>query len=215
MLAGVPGVLALFATFLAIPTCLGVILFALITRRTRLAERAGLVLAAWIGVYAALLLLFSLTSRTRYLAIGQERCFDEMCFSVTGVTTSPTLGEAHAKGVFYIVSVQLHSEAKRTAQRPSQAELFVVDAQGRHYTQMFNAGDELGLPVGQPLTTAQVWDRKLQPGETLARTIAFDLPAGVEQPGLVLSEGIGPLGVIVIGDENSLLHQHVEVLLGP
>jgi hypothetical protein len=149
------------------------------------------------------------------LDLSQERCFDEMCYSVKGVAITHALGQFKAQGDFYVVTVQLRSDSRGTAQKPSQPALFVVDAQGQSYSQMVNAGDEPGLPTGQPVTADQLWNQKIQPGQVVSRTVAFDLPAGIRQPGLVVTEGIGPLSAVIIGDESSLFHARTEFLLNP
>ena len=187
-------------------------------RPARALKVMGLALG-WIGVYALALLVVSFTSHPRYLAPGQERCFDEMCYSVTGLTVSPSLGtppqQINARGVYYIVTLQLHSTARRTAQKPSQPEVFVIDARGQRYPAFVNAGTGPGTTLGQPLTAAQLWDRKIQPGETVSRRLAFDLPVDVDSPGLVVIEGIGPLSAVLIGAEDSFFHSPTEFLLKP
>jgi len=116
-----------------------------------------------------------------------------MCFSVQAVTIAHTFGavpdQLKTSGEVYVVTVRLRSAARRTAQKPSQPRLFVVDAQGKRYSQIINAGNEIGLPIDQPVTAAQLWNRKIQPGESVSRMVALDLPAGIHQPGLVISGG--------------------------
>ena len=178
-----------------------------------------MVLLAWIGVYAVLLLALSFTSQTRTIQPGEERCFDEMCFSVKANSVVSVLGtgpnQLKAQGEYLVVTVQLHSTAKRRAQKPSQPDLFVIYANGQRYTQAINAGSETDLPIGQPVTARQLWDRPVQPGETVSRTVAFDLPVGIRKTGLVITEGIGPLSDVIIGDENSFFHARTVFLLNP
>ena len=153
------------------------------------------------------------------MAPGAERCFDEMCYSVKSITTAHTLDASPhpltALGEFYIIAVQLRSAARGNAQKPSQPDLFVIDARGRRYSPAIIAGSETGLPIGQPVTAGRLWDQQIQPGAVAIRTVAFDLPAGVRQPGLVITEGIGPLSAIIIGDEGSFLHAKTQFRLTP
>jgi hypothetical protein len=219
MFSGLLGVLAFLATVLGVLIGLGLLAAALLTRRPRRAGKIAGFLLGWLGLYVLALLLASFTSRPGFVDPGGERCFDEMCYALTKLELSPSLdtpaGQLKAQGQYYIVTIQLRSAAKRTAQKPSQPSVFVVDARGQRYTRMLNAGPEMGLPAGQPLTAAQLWDRQIQPGETVSRTVAFDLPVGVSAPGLVITEGLGPLAVIIIGDENSFFHAPTEFLLNP
>lgn len=219
MLEGLFGILAFFATILGLAIGgigLGIALF---TRHPKRAAKIGRLLLGWIGLYTVALLVTSFASQPRFLGLSQDRCFDEMCYSVKAVTVTHTLGAApdplKAQGDYYVVTIQLRSDSRGTAQKPSQPALFVVDAQGKHYTQIVNAGNELAVPIGQPVTAAQLWDRKIQPGETVIRTVAFDLPSGIRQPGLVVTEGIGPLSAVIIGDEGSFSHASTEFLLNP
>ncbi len=199
------GSLAFLASLVLLPIGCIALVVTLVTRRRKAAARIGLGVAAWIGIYAAALLLVSLTTPQRELAMGEEHCFDEMCFSVQNVATSKTLDEGNQKlttgGIFYIVTVQLRNDAKRVAQKPSDLAIWIQDNQGRSYTQILGAGDALG----QPLDASRLWDQKLQAGESQARTLAFDLPADTAEPRLVITEGGGPT-FLIIGDENSPFH---------
>ncbi len=219
MLEGLLGILAFFGTILALLIGAILLLVALATRHAGRAWKVARFLLGWLAVYTLLLLGFSVFSQTHYLNPGQERCFDEMCYSVKTLSVAHTLGTAPhqltAKGNFYILTVQLRSNAKRTAQIPSQPDLFIMDAAGKSYRVALNAGGELNLPVGEVVTASQLWSQPVEPGEIASRTVAFDLPQDVSKPGLVINEGIGPLSAIIIGDENSFLHAKTEIPLNP
>ena len=219
MLEGLLGVIAFFATVLCLVIGGLILVIALLTHHRQRAIKTGRVLVIWLAVYTLLLLLASFTSQPRYIEAGKERCFDEMCYSTKVIATQATLGsgsnQVKANGMYTILTVQLRSDSKRSAQKPSQPDLFIVGAHGERVNQFFSAGSDTGLPIGQPITAAQLWDRKVQPGETVSRTVAFDLPGGIVQPGLVVSEGIGPLSAVIIGDENSIFHAKTEFLLTP
>ena len=74
--------LVFFITILGLAAGLVVAGIALARKQPGRAAKAGQVLGAWIGIYAAVLLLTSFASQPRRLDPGQERCFDEMCYSV-------------------------------------------------------------------------------------------------------------------------------------
>lgn len=214
MFANFFGSLALLASLVVLPVGFIALIVTLAARRRKAAARIGLGLAGWIGVYTTALLLVSFTTPQRVLAMGEEHCFDEMCFSVQNVVPSKTLGagsqQLTAGGIFYIVTVQLRNDAKRVAQKPSDPGIWIQDQQGRSYTQILGAGDALG----QTLDANRLWDQKLQAGESQARTLAFDLPADTANPLLVIAEGGGPT-FLIIGDENSPFHTKTAFLLNP
>lgn len=213
MLEGLFGMLAFLAACLALASGLVWAAASLAARRWRQAARAGLALLAIVGVYAVLLLGFSLASRQQSITLGTERCFDEMCFSLQGVETAPTLGSQQSQlGSFYILTIQLRSTARRTAQKPSMPDMFILAAGGKRFTHILSAEPS---DAGQPLSAAQVWDQKVQPGAAVVRRVAFDLPASVVDPGLVIGEGIGPLSLVIIGDEGSFLHARTVFALQP
>jgi hypothetical protein len=218
VLSGVLGVLLFFVTVLGFLIGGALWVGFSFSHKRQAAGRTARILLAWGAAYAAALLIFSFTSQTEYLAPGQERCFDEMCYSVTSTALTKNLapiGGQPAQGIYYVLTLQLHSRALRTAQKPSQPTVFVIDAAGRRYTQLLNAGSDPAYPTGQPVTAAELWNRQVQPGESLTRQVAFDLPAGVTQPGLVITEGIGPLSAVIIGDDGSFFHAQTEFRLAP
>jgi hypothetical protein len=204
MFEGVLGVLAFFVSSLAQVAAIAGIGVSLATHRTRRAWKIGRLAIVWLFGYGVILLLVSFTSQPRTILLGQERCFDEMCYSVQAVSSTPALtiasGVLPAQGKFLVLTLRLRSDAKRTAQHPSEPSLFILDADGRQYPQFLDAES------GQPLSARQLWAQPVPPGGALTRKVAFDLAVDVRQPGLVMSEGLGPISGLVIGDENSPFH---------
>src|SRR5262249_37615727 len=136
-------------------------------------RRAGLTLVVtllWLGVYVLTMVLVSLLTPQHILDQSQERCFDEMGFSVSQVTTTTTLGtgtnQQTAQGRYYVVRMQLRNAAIRTAQKPDHPAFFLDDQQGHRYTSSA-AGQRA---VGQ----APAWEQRLQPGEQQTRDVVFD-----------------------------------------
>jgi hypothetical protein len=188
---------------------LGVVIalvYGALTRRRRLIRVLLLSSVIWLVGYSALLIGASLLTPEQVLEAHQERCFDEMCFSVLQATTVPTVGDGEqtrtAQGLYYVVTVQLRNASQRTAQKPDHPAFFLDDGRGRHYFPSQAAQQTLGQ---QP-----VWDARLPPGETQPRTLIFDAPADLAQrsplPRLGITEGSWPTPLI-IGDENSPWHQ--------
>jgi hypothetical protein len=188
------------------------LLYSALTRRRRLLRVLLISAAIWLAGYSVLLVGAALLTPQRVLEPLQERCFDEMCFSVLEATTQPTVGAGEqtqtAQGLYYVVTVRLHNASQRTAQKPDHPAFFLDDGRGRHYLPSLAARQAIGQ---QP-----VWDAPLQPGETQLRTMVFDAPANLVQqsplPRLGITEGSWPTPLI-IGDENSPWHQVTEIQL--
>jgi hypothetical protein len=168
----------------------------LFQKRSSLARRIGLGMLAWLGVYVALLLGFAWLTPQEYLNLKQEKCFDEMCFSVTQATRVAT-----PQGTTVTIMLQLRNAALRSAQKPDSPVAVLVDGQGHAY--------QLSAMSQHP-----VWAQQLQPGETQDRALIFQIPATVTTVFLEITEGSFPSQVI-IGSENSPWHEHPRFRLFP
>jgi hypothetical protein len=202
----------LLGTLLFLTTVVGAlgvviaIVYGAFTRRRRLIRVLLITSAIWLALYIALLVGASLLTPQQVLQAHQERCFDEMCFSVLHATTQSTVGAGEqtqtAQGLYYVVTVQLRNASQRTAQKPDHPAFFLDDGHEHQYQPSQVAQQALGQ---QP-----VWDARLQPGETQSRPLVFDAPANLLQrsplPRLGITEGSWPTPLI-IGDENSPWHQ--------
>src|SRR5512146_53425 len=110
------------------------LLISLATRRGRLARRLGLGLVIYVGMYALLLVGFSLASPQRVLEMHQLRCFDDWCASVEQVKRQPAIGAVQAhSGSFYLVTLQVTSQARRISQRALDAGVYLLDGSGSRY----------------------------------------------------------------------------------
>jgi len=182
------------------------LVYSVFSRQRRLIRILLISAAVWLAAYSVLLVSASLLTPQQVLEAHQERCFDEMCFSVLQATTQSTVGNGEqtqtAQGLYYVVTVQLRNASQRTAQKPDHPAFFLDDGQGYHYQPSQAAQQALGQ---QP-----IWDTRLQPGERQSRTLVFDAPANLlqqsPQPRLGTTEGSWPTPLI-IGDENSPWHQ--------
>src|SRR5713226_2409440 len=68
-------------------------------RRRR--ESAVRILAWWGGflaVYLGVVMGISLTTPQRVLQMGEDRCFDDWCLAVDGVTLAPSIGQGEGAG---------------------------------------------------------------------------------------------------------------------
>ena len=151
----------------------------------------------WAG-YLLIVGLVSATTPQRIVPMGQDRCFDEMCFAVVHAETASQLGPesqpAHANGMFYIVTVRVSSRSRGRAQ-----------SEGGLRAMLWEAGKSYDVsPEGQRAWEAANGETirltaRLQPGESVTSVQVFDLPTQSTAPGLVLSHGFTP-GYFVIGE---------------
>ena len=179
-------------------------LFARITKRTPLARITLTLLLAGVATYAVLLIVASVTSRSRVIALGKEKHICEvdchLAYSVAGVKAEPAPGD----GTRYTVTVKVRfDEETISSHRPKDASLSpnsryvaLVDAAGHEYP-----GPTDGLR------------RRLIPGESYTTDLVFEVPASARDLRLVLRNA-DPETPFVIGHENSLFHGRTTFRLG-
>ena len=126
----------------------------LVRGSTRVAQRAGLIGLALVGVYGALLLAGPLLLGKRTLAPGQELAFCgfdcHLHLTVTHIARDGGLD----------VTVRARSDAREAPEDPRYVALSVVDANGTRFP-----ADSMTL------------DTPLGPGDTYDRTVHFAVPA--------------------------------------
>ena len=216
-LAAPLGVLALLGTGLVLGTA-GLILVYTILARKFLTMIAVLFSASVILVlYLVAMLVLSFFSREQVLTRGQEKHFCEidchLAYSILDVRQTKTLGtppnQISAAGSFYVV--QIKTRFDETTINPNRGNglltpngrvATVVDEQGREYAT--SQDGEMALAQahgsGKPLTTP------VRPGEFYTTSLVFDLPTGVDNPTLLITES-EMVTHLVIGHENSLFHK--------
>lgn len=188
----------------------------LITRKYGRAWKGLLALVAVLGIYLGLMLVFSLRSREKLLARGEEKYFCEidchLAYSVIDFKQAQSIGnppnQARAAGAFYIVNIKTRFDENTISSRRGDAPLYpnprvlaLFDEQGRKYNPSTEGQQALDLSGGggTPLTTP------LRPGETYTTALVFDVPAEVRNPTLGINEESLPARFIV-GHENSFWH---------
>src|SRR5688500_10817313 len=205
----VPGVPLLALTALGLLAA-GVACVILIRRRrAAAAQTIALVTAAWLGAYATVLIVTSLASRERTLALGETKRFCgfyldcHMGVAVERVDTTSTIGGLSAGGTFYVITLRVSSDARRVPLHLEQPNVVIVDAEGfRH---------ERSEQVEQQLTRDQLVDleQPVDAGHFFRRTVVIDVPRDVRDPRLLVTMG-GLLDRTVeralIGDEDAWLH---------
>ena len=204
----IPGVPLLAVTmvglFAAVATC---IVF-LVRGRTGVARSIAMISVAWIAAYASLLVVTSLASRERTLAIGETKRFCgfyldcHMGVAVERVDTVSSIGDMRAGGTFYVVTLRVSSDARRAALRLEEPRITIVDGEGFRYERSAIAEQKLSLEMLD-------LERPVEAGHSFTRAIVIDVPHGVRHPRLHVTMG-GALDRAVeralIGDEEALLH---------
>jgi len=164
----------------------------------RLAKRILWTLAASWTIYFALVSAVSVTTPQRIITMGEDQCFDEMCFAVVSADTATELGPsgrvAKATGIFYVITIRVSSHSHGRTQREGGLRGLLWDA-GKIYapSPKGQRAWESSNGATAPLTAM------LNPGESVLSVQVFDLPREAASPGLVLSHGFTP-GYFVIGE---------------
>jgi hypothetical protein len=170
--------------------------------QTKLANGSKWLVSVW-AVYLAVVIGVSIAQPRRVVTIGQEQCFDEMCFTVAGLEEVPRfLGKNQAgDGSRLIrVRVQVRNAARGKAQSAPLMRAYLEDAQGRRWTQSKGvSGNRLSgrVPAGSSMVSEPV----------------FRVAADASDLGLVLTRGRWQPGSLVIGDTDSLFHRKTVVTL--
>jgi hypothetical protein len=150
-------------------------------------------------VYLCVLIGVSLVQGQRVLVLGEPRCFDEMCFAVTGVEEVPGFLIRDGRRLLR-VSVRVTNKGRKT-QSEGLIRAYLVDGQGRRW-------EESPGVNGVGLTA------RVAGGGSVVSEPVFKVAADATRLGLVFTHGQRQPGVLVIGGSDSLLHKKTVVELG-
>jgi hypothetical protein len=177
--------------------------------RAPVARSIALVIAAWVGAYATVLVVTSLASRERVLALGETKRFCgfyldcHMGVAVDRVDTMSTIGGIRAGGTFYVVTLRVSSDARRVPLHLERPTIVIVDAEGFRHERSLDAEHALGRAQLIEL------ERPVDAGDSFTRAVVIDVPHDVRDPRLHVTMG-GLLDrtveLALIGDEDALLH---------
>jgi hypothetical protein len=215
-LAAPIGVLAFLGTGLLILVTALALVGSLIARKFRFAKFVLIAMLTIAGLYLGAILAFSLASREKVLARGEEKHFCEidchLAYSIGNVRQTKTLGDAPnqeiARGVYTVVTIKTRFDETTIAPwrgngllYPNSRNLTLVDERGSKHTPSDVALPALDAsqPSGTPLTAP------LRPGESYTTEVVFDLPADVKTATLLINEG-DFVTHFIIGHENSFMH---------
>jgi hypothetical protein len=209
-----PGVLLLAVTLFGVVASAIVVFLAARRGRTSAARSITAIAAAWLATYVALLVITSLVSGERTLALGETKRFCgfyldcHLGVAVDRVDTTTQIGEGshtlEAGGTFYVVTVRVSSDARRVPLELNQPRAVLVDAEGYRYERVPDAEQRLA-GAGAPIHL----DEWVGPGQSYTRRLVFDVPRGAREPRLHVTEGSPierAMELAIIGDEDALLH---------
>jgi hypothetical protein len=166
--------------------------------RQRVRRGVAWLAGVWI-IYLFVLTGVSLKQRQRIVAIGEPQCFDDMCFTVTGMQEMPGFLIRDGRRLVR-VSVQVTNRGRK-AQSEGLIRAYLVDGQGRRWEE--SAGvNGVGL-------TARVAG-----GDSVVSQPVFKVAGDATGLGLIFTHGWRQPGVLVIGDSDSFLHRRTVVNLG-
>jgi hypothetical protein len=167
--------------------------------RAKALRHLGWIAGVW-ATYFAVLVAVSLRQPQKTVAIGQDQCYDEMCFAVTGVEQVPGF-LIHDGSRLLRVSVRITNHARGRTESEKLIRAYLVDAQGRRW-------EESAAISGVPLTA------RVPAGDSVVSEPVFKVAGNATGLGLVFTHGQRQPGVLVIGASDSLLHRRTVVPLG-
>jgi len=156
-------------------------------------------LATVVGVYLLVLLGVSAIQKQRVVAIGQDQCYDKMCFAVIAVDEVPGL-VAGDEGRVVRAAIRVANHG-RSAEAERLIEAYLVDSKGREW------GPLPGLSGNRMVS-------RVAGGSQMLSEPMFRVAKDSTGLGLVFTHGSWQPGRLVIGDSDSLGHKRTVVMLG-
>jgi len=151
------------------------------------------------AAYLAVLMTASLLQPQKIVAMGQDQCFNDVCFAVTATEEVP--GFLIRDGSRLVrVSVRISNRGRGETRSDKLAQAYLVDAQGRRWE------ESMGI-ASVPLTAA------VPAGSSVMSEAVFKVAKDASGLALVLTHGRWKPGMFVIGGPDSLLHHRTIVPL--
>jgi hypothetical protein len=149
-------------------------------------------------VYFSVLVGLSLGQKRKIAGMGEPQCFGKMCFTVMKVERVPGFLIRDGRRLLR-VSVQIKNRGRK-ADAAGRMRVYLVDAQGRRWEESVGVG---GIPLNGTVMS----------GETVWSEPVFKVAGDATGLGLVFTQGRAQPGALVLGDQDSLLHQPTVVKL--
>ena len=167
--------------------------------KARVVRGATWIVGVWV-VYLGIVAGVSLIQRQKVVAMGQEQCFDDMCFAVTGAEEVQGF-LIRDGGRLVRVTVRVTNRGRGRAQSEKLILAYLVDGQGRTWEESAGVG-------GVPLTA------RVAAGDSVVSQPVFKVAKDATGLGLIFTHGWKQPGVLVIGGSDSLWHRRTVVWLG-
>lgn len=172
--------------------------------RGRPIRRPALAIAVCFAAYVVILVGVSLSSSTRQLALGTDKCFDDWCATVAGARSLP-MPDGATGSKLVAITLRITNRARKAAFRPSQPRVFLVLPSGDSILSSSSAQGEFEKQSGPQQDLA----KRLVAGDSFQTTVAFQVPVATREASVVLLEGPTLITRFLVGDENSFFHRKV------
>jgi hypothetical protein len=194
------GNLVFFVFILAILALAAAIAYRKLRRRP--AKKLVFALAGCAFAYGVILMALSLSSKTRQLALGTDKCFEDWCASVMGAHSVPGASKTAGRK-FVAVALRISNRARGAAFRPSQPRVMLVLPSGEVINSSVAAQHEFEKQAGPQEDIA----KRLLAGESFLTTVVFEVPSATSKASVQLLEGPSVITQLLVGDENSFFHK--------
>jgi hypothetical protein len=155
-------------------------------------------------VYVAVVIGVSMVQPQRVLTIGQDQCFDAMCFAVTGVDEVPQFfGKMVTRDSSRLVrvTVRVKNIGSAGTQSDDRVHAYLIDQRGGRWTTSNGVN-------GNRLTV------RVTAGGSIVSEPVFKVGPETPRLRLVFTRGVWQPGTLVIGDTDSLFHRRTVIELG-
>ena len=154
-------------------------------------------LASVWAVYLVVLAFTDVFSPQKVFKNGEEQCFDELCFAVADVQTTPTQTldpSATTRSRLYVVKVRVtsHSRGRAQAEGGLRGRLYDGDT-------YINVSEDAQKAYDAEHCENLKLTQKVAPGENIISVLVFEVPQGITHPALTFDHGFTP-GYFVIGE---------------
>jgi hypothetical protein len=176
----------------------------------RRGSRKIVVTLAWVwSIYLVILAVTDVFSSQKVFKVGEDQCFDEMCFAVVGAQTMPQSVRAAdpTANKLYAVTVRVTSHSRGRAQ--SEGGLHARLYSGTTYIDVSESAQK--AYDAQHEANSKLTQR-IAPGASILSVLIFEVPPGIEHPALVLDHGFTP-GYFVIGESPWFHKPDIHLLL--
>ena len=178
---------------------IGMLISLFLGERARALRHIAWIFGIW-AVYLALVMGTSLMQPRKIVALGQDQCFGDVCFAVTGVEEVPGF-LVHDGSRLVRVAVRVSNRGRGEIERDGHVQAFLLDSRGRRW-------DEATAISSVPLTSA------VPAGSSVMSQPVFKVAKDASGMALVLTHGRWQRGVLIIGGPESLLHRRTIVPMG-